>query len=525
MAAVLKLALLMHCSWSTVNAQVVFTGGVHHHHHYHRGTSNMKASQSQPQQQKLFRANVVHSIEDDDEPDFPTKNAQKQYQFYTDDIARYNKEFKPLLPKIVGNESDAVLFLPISYHLNPSNFPALVGKEVCKNSGAQLKWNKDPSVKMPNWDYCGFNGRSCYSDDQTCESRCAQDIEQAFGGESRSTSSIQISPYFTWYSQSANQPVMSGFWTNPFDSNKWPASSSSSISLYNPCAEHSNMCDPTCADTGGLGDNGNGCAGERACGTFATCALGSAKIGQSWAKLRPSGNLSEDACKAGGYRWSTWEGGYCGYDSSVFDCDKGRCYDRGHLVPSGAVGAMFGRSGETFSMCNIGAQTAVLNECKWMYLEQVAECLGRQHKILVLGGAHGPYSHSLRMSEVPKPEYFWKLMYFPDLNKVLFWTMTNDDSGTYVAESYTGRAGLNRLESENGISFDGTAIAAADFPSDCELIHTLSTVDDLSGTCGFRAWDGKETGHKVAAISGPFNLIRTCGNDKVASKEWAPCPA
>ena len=115
---------------------------------------------------------------------------------------------------------------------------------------------------------------------------------------------------------------------------------------------------------------------------FATCTLGSKTISQMWAHEEPphynTSLNSSKACKAAGYQWyeAKWSHGEfqpprCTWQNSHFDCKTGRCFDRGHIVPSGAAGYLFGRSGQTFSMCNIAAQTSLLNECPWMFVEQV----------------------------------------------------------------------------------------------------------------------------------------------------------
>jgi hypothetical protein len=44
------------------------------------------------------------------------------YKLYPGDLDFYSKYFKPYLPTFTSSNTDIVLFLPVSYHLNPANY-------------------------------------------------------------------------------------------------------------------------------------------------------------------------------------------------------------------------------------------------------------------------------------------------------------------------------------------------------------------------------------------------------------------
>jgi hypothetical protein len=256
--------------------------------------------------------------------------------------------------------------------MNFDNFKSFE-KDGINCSSTDLEWYG----KLPSYKYCGFYGRqNCYSDanglgGQWCKDHCASDLLQAFGdvdGHGSSTSAIRVSAYFTWYSKTYNQPVMSGFWSSAFDAD---------AAVARPCDTTPSMCDATCADSGPLNDAAGagaaaagafaGCGGARACDKFASCALGSTAVSQYWADQGPPGSEpggplhNAEACKAAGYLWEPayppkYPDPQCTWQTMGTDCKTGRCFDRGHIVPSGSMGTLFGRSGLSFTMCNIAAQ-------------------------------------------------------------------------------------------------------------------------------------------------------------------------
>ena len=69
-------------------------------------------------------------------------------------------------------------------------------------------------------------------------------------------------------------------------------------------------------------------------------------------------------------------------------------------MPSSALSEYYGRSAQTFSMCNIAPQTAALNECSWRHLEKVVHCVGKHYRTLVFAGAGGSAEPNNRLSQV-----------------------------------------------------------------------------------------------------------------------------
>lgn len=465
------------------------------------------------------------------------------YHTYPEDEAHYTKQLLPFLPTGAASD-DLSLFLPVSYHMNPANYEALERSTKC--SADELTWYGP----VPSYHYCGYYGRGCYSSDAGCAQRCDADLLQAFGnhsGHGGDVSALKVSAYFTWYSRKYNQPVLSGFWSSAY------ASADPSARL---CEQVDGLCDATCADSGPTAASlragaFEGCAGLRACGRFASCALGSTTVPQSWAHEEPAAS-DQATCKAGGFLWQpaqcyghpsiddpsachaahgTWYPSRCTWQPSP-DCKTGRCFDRGHVVPSGGMGQLFGRSGQSFSMCNIAAQTATLNECKWMYLEQAVACAGRHYKVLTLAGSLGPYKPSGRMGDVPWPAFQWKLSFVPKqagvaADAVLVWLMPNDEDGAYDPASYAGRAGLEQIEKGLGLAFPD-AIRSASFANSSSALLLSLLGDDKQAACGIRksTWtrgDASPT-HAQLAAWGPWNVLH--GDDASAAPlPTFPCPS
>lgn len=61
--------------------------------------------------------------------------------------------------------------------------------------------------------------------------------------------------------------------------------------------------------------------------------------------------------------------------------------DRGHQVGNAGLCQEWGSPRQTFSMCNVGPQTASLNERKWQYLEGCVNTLGQDYADLVIVGS------------------------------------------------------------------------------------------------------------------------------------------
>ena len=51
------------------------------------------------------------------------------------------------------------------------------------------------------------------------------------------------------------------------------------------------------------------------------------------------------------------------------------------------------------TMCNVVPQTAVLNECKWDWLDQALLCLGKFEETLTFSGSLGPYKKAPQLRE------------------------------------------------------------------------------------------------------------------------------
>mmetsp|Transcript_405 Transcript_405/g.613 ORF Transcript_405/g.613 Transcript_405/m.613 type:complete len:541 (+) Transcript_405:58-1680(+) len=452
------------------------------------------------------------------------KLQEPNYSLFAEDLAYYENNFKAYLPDLATNDiaADLVLFLPVSYHLNPANYPNFVQRHMCKED-TNLTWHG----ALPTYQFCGFTGRKCYHSDEDCLARCATDIEQAFGKPAQTPleSNLRTSAYFAWYSKRVNQPIFSGYWTRPILKKEG----------WNPCEAQPDLCDLTCKDAGGVLAGSTGCEGDRACGTFATCDLGNDMIAQRWNDIRPTGAETEESCESQGYSWTKKWG--CQYTALNADCEAGRCYDRGHVVPSGAIGQFYGRSGQTFTMCNVAGMTAFLNECQWMFVEAVAECAGRFYKILTFSGSTGPFAPSERMSKVPTPASLWKLLLIPrsefanpetDKDTCFLWILNNSHNppiAEYANSSYRGVSGLAEVEAELGFEFPDM-IRNCYFPSTCSVLATSILDDAKISMCGFVPYDLDQfspnvKAHEIYSKAGPYNVLENC---KGISTPYIPCP-
>jgi hypothetical protein len=459
------------------------------------------------------------------------------YHVFPEDWARYQKDFQPFLPTAATSEVAAQdeyeVFLPVSYHMNPQNFPTLETTTQCTST--ELDWYGT----QPSFNYCGFYGRQCYSDGDWCKAHCASDLFQAFGnhsGHGGDTSTMRVSTYFTWYSKNHNQPILSGFWSSAFDAAE---------SVPHTCDAHPSMCDPSCADSGppmgrasAASASFGGCGNNRACGMFATCTLGSTTVPNRWADEQPPGANTtlnnEAACEAAGFYWEAAvpAKGYparCTWTNAP-DCKTGRCFDRGHVVPSGAMGQLFGRSGQSFTMCNIAPQTSILNECKWMYVEQAVACVGRYHLSLTLAGSLGPYTPSLRMSTVPRPAYQWKVVFLPGgqpslvNDTVLVWVFANDEVATYDPKAFCGRPCLERIQKGLGVTFP-PRITSAVFPTNATDILTSLVGEKEQAACQISRSTfkkGDNVTYEQLAMWGPWNVIYGQSGRELPT---FPCPS
>uniref|UniRef100_A0A7S2QIM7 DNA/RNA non-specific endonuclease/pyrophosphatase/phosphodiesterase domain-containing protein n=1 Tax=Zooxanthella nutricula TaxID=1333877 RepID=A0A7S2QIM7_9DINO len=163
-------------------------------------------------------------------------------------------------------------------------------------------------------------------------------------------------------------------------------------------------------------------------------------------------------------------------------------------------------------MCNIGAQTVLLNECKWQWLEQVVGCLGQYYSALVFAGGMGPFEPSERMTQVSKPTAFFKVVHLPDqpalgdysgVNRTFVWIMSNDEEGAYKGSSYQGKLNMTQIEKHTDLHF--TALRDSTFPEDCSLLTKLLSEDRLE-KC-------KIKDSHTSFEAGPWYLLQMCAGN------------
>ena len=197
------------------------------------------------------------------------------------------------------------------------------------------------------------------------------------------------------------------------------------------------------------------------------------------------------------------------------------------------MGQLFGRSGESFTMCNIAAQTSVLNECKWMYIEQVVACLGRYYRALTLAGSLGPWTASERLSAVPKPQYQWKLTFVPGgqpggvaEDTVLMWVLENNEAAAYDLSSYCGYRCMTQVEDNLGLRFPDR-LRNAHFPANSTAVLTALLSPSRQAACLIEKAPGNVPAptHDQLSSWGPWNVIYADADESLKPLPSFACPS
>lgn len=174
-------------------------------------------------------------------------------------------------------------------------------------------------------------------------------------------------------------------------------------------------------------------------------------------------------------------GEYCGSGAN--------CFDRGHQAASSEIGDMFDYSAQTFNMCNIGPQTADLNQNKWQLLEHFIHCI--EYKIkgaIVLSGPVGPFVKAFKAAGPSPlndassiPNKWWKMLILrhPTTGAVVqtfLWLYVNDSNpGITVGEGSVGAEALDEIEAGIGFVFPATIRPTIVPPQRvCDVLHALN---------------------------------------------------
>jgi endonuclease G len=131
---------------------------------------------------------------------------------------------------------------------------------------------------------------------------------------------------------------------------------------------------------------------------------------------------------------------------------KGSGYDRGHLLPAGDMRLNRRSMSETFYMTNISPQMSKFNRYAWLRIEYEVRKLvldyGEAH--VVTGGileAGLPRIHS----GVSVPDWYFKVLYFPEKQMMRAFLITHQDHQATVADDF--RVTVDEVEGRTGFDF------------------------------------------------------------------------
>jgi len=100
-------------------------------------------------------------------------------------------------------------------------------------------------------------------------------------------------------------------------------------------------------------------------------------------------------------------------------------YDRGHNNPNSLWNYNKKLQKETFIMSNVAPQTPQLNRILWRKIERFVKIESIKYKTLkVITGSCGIKGHI--KNNIVIPEYFFKIVYYPSLNKTIGFLAIND---------------------------------------------------------------------------------------------------
>lgn len=126
-------------------------------------------------------------------------------------------------------------------------------------------------------------------------------------------------------------------------------------------------------------------------------------------------------------------------------------YDRGHLCPAADMAFSEQAMYETFYMSNISPQHPQFNRGIWKKLEKKVRDWSRGDTLYVVTGPlFRDVQGVIGKSRVTVPGYFYKIVYFPRLQRMIAFILPNEGSDRELS-SYV--VAVDRVEEETGIDF------------------------------------------------------------------------
>lgn len=145
------------------------------------------------------------------------------------------------------------------------------------------------------------------------------------------------------------------------------------------------------------------------------------------------------------------------YDFSVNDPVgsrdyKGSGFDRGHLAPAADMRLNYQSMSETFFMTNMSPQRSAFNSGRWRSLEAYF-----RNKVKSWGDAYVVTAPFLKgefeqiWSGVSIPDFFYKIAYFPDKNRMIAYFMPNKRLSGHKLEEFL--ISVDEIEELTGFDF------------------------------------------------------------------------
>lgn len=128
----------------------------------------------------------------------------------------------------------------------------------------------------------------------------------------------------------------------------------------------------------------------------------------------------------------------------------GSGYDKGHMADAADFTFNEDEEIDTFNMTNMTPQLPGLNRGGWKWLETLSRVYAiKYNEVIVYSGPVFGINDGKLNNQVDIPEYFWKVIYIPSINKAISVLVPNTNINGKDILDYI--VSVNKIESEIGI--------------------------------------------------------------------------
>ena len=175
-------------------------------------------------------------------------------------------------------------------------------------------------------------------------------------------------------------------------------------------------------------------------------------------------------------------------------------YDRGHLCPAADMKMSATSMAETFYLSNISPQAPSFNRGIWSSLESVVRnWAATKGKIYVVtGGILTRPGGTIGANKVTVPNYFYKIVYAPDQEKMIAFVLPNVRGTRHLTEYVVTVDSVERL---TGIDFFASLEPSVQSKLESESNHTLWSFDGYRSTTATYAGEPAEQCKGIAATT------------------------